>query len=128
MTAPGVEVKLTGPLFQPGVSRKIVNEINQALDKVAKVGEGHVKQQLYPGHGLITGNLRESVAGDLVKDLHAVIDAGEHVQGANVVYAEAVESGRGSFRGYRMFGRTADYLRQGTAVNEIRDRLMRLLK
>lgn len=87
-----IEVELTGPIFRSGdVERIIGQETGKILDEAALFGETAVKTQLFPGHGLITGFLRESVTGARVDSLHTIIDAGEFTQGSNVVYARFIE-------------------------------------
>lgn len=117
-----LSIDIRGTVFEAGMQRGLLRRMNEGLDEVAKIGEGDVKSQLYPGHGFVTGNLREAVAGDLIDDLVAVIDAGEHIQGKNIVYAEWIEAGKSRrptrFRGYRMFARTTRRLRD-LPVNEI---------
>ena len=69
------------------------DEVLSALEKAKKRGleaiglaaEGHAKKELYPGHGLDTGRLRNSIA-------HAVYDDAAYI-GTNVEYAPHVELG-----------------------------------
>ena len=109
MAAPGFEVRATGPLFDPDAPQHIVDAVNLGLLELATIeGSNNVKDQLYPGHGRITGNLRNHVGADLVDDLVAQIDAGKNRFGANLVYASWVEgisakNERSSFKGYQMF-------------------------
>lgn len=87
------DVKFKGVIWNSKkVERIIGQETEKVLDEAAMFGEVTVKSQLYPGHGLRTGFLRESVTGTRVNSLHAVIDAGEVTQGKNVVYANYIES------------------------------------
>jgi len=87
------DVQLKGTIFNPRKVEKIIGEeIEGMLDEASMFGETAVKSQLFPGHGLVTGYLRESVSGVRVDSLHAVIDAGEVTQGKNVVYASFIES------------------------------------
>ena len=104
------KANITGPLSHGRVRIKkdIVSAANDGLTKIALVGEGYVKKDLYRGHGVLTGHLRASISGGLRKNLVSVVDAGQMLQGQNVVYAEWVETGkrRGRqtrFRGYGMF-------------------------
>ena len=101
---------ITGPLSRGRVRIKkdIVSAANDGLTKIALVGEGYVKKDLYRGHGVLTGHLRASIAGGPKKNLVSVVDAGQMLQGRNVVYAYWVETGirRGrqtAFKGYGMF-------------------------
>lgn len=106
-----INIDVDGPMFRAGIQRGVIEGINDGIDEIMKIGEGDVKKQLYVGHGFRTGNLREAVAGDVISDLHGVIDAGAHVEGRNVVYAEWIEGiaarNRSTrFKGYRMFRNT----------------------
>ena len=88
----GTDVQFKGVIWSPRKVEKIIGqETEKILDEAAMFGETAVKTQLFPGHGLITGYLRESVTGTRVDSLHAVIDAGEVTQGKNVVYANFIE-------------------------------------
>ena len=88
----GTDVQFKGVIWSPRKVEKIIGqETEKILDEAAMFGETAVKTQLFPGHGLITGFLRESVTGIRVDSLHAVIDAGEVTQGKNVVYANFIE-------------------------------------
>ena len=86
------DVTFTGPIFDSRKVEKIMGEeVSKILDEAALFGETAVKTQLFPGHGVVTGFLRESVAGTRIDSLHTIIDAGEVVQGKNVVYANFIE-------------------------------------
>ena len=89
------DVTFKGPIFDRRKVEKIMGqEFDKILDEAALFGEAAVKNQLFPGpppHGVVTGFLRESVAGTRIDSLHAIIDAGEVVQGKNVVYANFIE-------------------------------------
>ena len=101
------DVKFTGVIWNSKKVEKIIGqETKKVLDEAAQFGEIAVKQQLYPGHGLLTGFLRESVTGTRVDRLHAIIDAGEVTQGKNVVYANYIEGL------YRMFYNAWQLLRR----------------
>ena len=104
------KTKFTGPLSHGKVRTKkdIIAAANTGLTDLALVGEGYVKKQLYRGHGVQTGHLRASISGGLQKNLVAVVDAGQQLQGRDVIYAGWVETGirRGvqtAFAGYGMF-------------------------
>ena len=87
----------------PKVMKEIVNR--GLLDLATIEGSNHVKDQLYPGHGRITGNLRNHVGANLIQDNVAVIDAGETRYGADIQYAEKVE------KRYGMFAKTRERIR-----------------
>jgi hypothetical protein len=113
-----VKIRKTGKFFDDPQGR-LLDAANRALTDIAVDGSVRVKKQLYPNHGRVTANLRNHVAGSLVKNLHARIDAGETRYGKNLVYATWVEgiSSRNktsSFKGYKMFKNVEDYIRRGS--------------
>jgi hypothetical protein len=118
MPPPSVRVHSDGPLFIDPVG-SLQSAADRALIDIAVMGANKVKEQLYPGHGRITANLRNHVSGGLVKSLHAQIDAGELRYGRNLVYAGWVEgisslNKRSVFKGYGMFKNVADWLKRGS--------------
>lgn len=116
------DVKFKGVIWNSKkVERIIGQETEKVLDEAAMFGEVTVKSQLYPGHGLRTGFLRESVTGTRVNSLHAVIDAGEVTQGKNVVYANYIESL------YQMFANALTAIRQKNLGKLLAGRIARRL-
>jgi len=108
MSELGFEIEIKGKLFDPRADKNLLKAINQGLTRMALVSEDRTKGQLWKGHGVVTGHLRRSISGELVRDLVAQTDAGLVRQGANVIYASWIEgtSTRNSttnFKGYRMF-------------------------
>ena len=109
MSELGFEIEIKGKLFNPLVDKKLVIAMNQGVANMALAGEARVKGQLIPYKKVyITGHLHGSIAGNLVKDLVAQVDAGAVKRGANTVYASWIEgtSSRNrttKFKGYHMF-------------------------
>jgi hypothetical protein len=105
-----VNVSVSGPLFQHG-GAPVRNAIDEAIKDLMAEGEERVKDQLYKGHGLLTGHYRRSVHGELVKSLHGVVND------SNVVYGPWLE-GVGSrnqttrFKGYAMFRNATQHLQR----------------
>jgi hypothetical protein len=102
----------TGPIFSPNVSKAVKTAVGHGLFDIAVEITGDVQEQLYPGHGWVTGRLRGSIGARQFSDLGYEVRSGA-ITGEPVVYAAWVETGRrrGSqtrFRGYHMFERTAD--------------------
>ena len=103
--------KFKGPMFQTGsqVSMGFQEAVNRGLLDLATIeGSNKVKEQLYPDHGRITGNLRNHIGANIIKDNVAQIDAGEFRYGANLIYSAWVEgisakNKTSSFKGYQMF-------------------------
>ena len=118
MPQPNIEFRYSGPLFLDPVN-SLQKAADRALTDIAVMGANKVKEQLYPNHGRVTANLRNHVGGNLVKSLHAQIDAGEARYGRNIVYAGWVEgisslNQRSVFKGYGMFKNVEDWLRRGS--------------
>jgi len=119
MPQPTTTIKLNGPLFD--APRQLSLGLQEAVDRglldLAQFeGANKVKEQLYPGHGRVTGNLRNHI-GAKMRDHVAQFDAGETLaaDGRNLVYASWVEgiSARNessSFKGYGMFQKAYDHL------------------
>jgi hypothetical protein len=101
-----VKFEVEGPVLGADVPKVMKEIVNRGLlDLVTIEGSNHVKDQLYPGHGRITGNLRNHVGANLIQDNLAVIDAGETRYGADIQYAEKVE------KRYGMFAKTRERIR-----------------
>ena len=98
--AKNLDIEFKGAIFDARKVEKIIGqETSKVLDKAALDGESAVKVQLYkPDHGVVTGFLRESVAGTRVNALTTIIDAGEVLQGSQVVYANRIEGIFSMFR------------------------------
>jgi len=108
---PTTTFKLKGPMFEKPaqISLGFAEAVNRGLlDLVTIEGANKVKEQLYPGHGRVTGNLRNHIGASIVRDYIAQVDAGEARYGANLIYSGWVEgissrNKRSTFKGYGMF-------------------------
>jgi hypothetical protein len=83
------------------------------MEKCAKEMAADVKKQLYPGHGYVTGNLRNSIQVHRSDTLGTVTMGSNVGAGDPVIYTYWVETGkrRGAqtrFRGYHMFQNTSN--------------------
>lgn len=121
-----ITIKQTGPLFAPNVSRQVKAAAREGLFDIASEIVGDVQEQLYAGHGWVTGRLRGSIGARQFSDLGYEVRSGA-ITGQPVVYAAWVETGqRGGvqtrFRGYHMFERTA------AAWNNKRTRISHLME
>ena len=102
--------KINGPMFddETQISLGFAEAVNRGLLDLAQFeGANKIKEDLYPGHGRITGNLRSHI-GASVKDGVAQIDAGAALYGENLIYSSWVEgistrNQRSTFKGYGMF-------------------------
>ena len=112
MAAVGFDIKQTGPLFAEDMPQNLLEAVNSGLLELALIeGSNDVKDQLYEGHGFVTGNLKNHIGADLVDDLVAQVDAGKNRYGANLEYAAWIEgigsrNPRSRFKGYHMFENT----------------------
>ena len=107
MGAPGITITKKGPLLDPNVSMVMERAIRAGLFDVAAEIVGTVQEQLYAGHGWVTGRLRGSIGARQFSDLGYEVTSGA-ITGQPVVYAYWVETGRhrgaqSRFKGYRMF-------------------------
>ncbi len=85
--------------------------IKQGLEAIGLAAEGHAKKNLYPGHGLDTGRLRNSISHETDKEAAYI--------GTNVEYAPYVELGARGRKGLH-------YLQQ--AATEHADEYKRLME
>ncbi len=104
----GVRVVTSGALFRLG-GGPIQDGIKDAIIDMVARGEILVKEQLFPGHGLVTGHYRRSVHGELEDSRNGVI------HDSNVIYGPWLEgtSSRNAstrFKGYAMFRRSRQQL------------------
>jgi len=111
-----VKIITSGPLFNNADDR-LSEAVNRGLLDIAVMAGVKVQEQLYSGHGRVTGFLRSKVAGNTIGNLHVQVDAGETRLGANVVYANWVEgiterNKTSRFKGYFMFKNVYDWLKR----------------
>jgi len=102
----------TGPIFAPNISQEVKSAVRQGLFDIADEITGDVHEQLYAGHGWVTGRLRGSIGARQFSDLGYEVRSGA-VTGDVVPYTYWIETGRRGgvqtrFRGYQMFERTAN--------------------
>ena len=109
MAEVGFTFKQTGPLFDKDMPKNLIEAVNSGILELALIeGSNEVKDQLYEGHGFISGELKRHIGADLVEDLVAQVDAGRKRYGKNLVYAAWIEgigkrNPRSRFKGYSMF-------------------------
>lgn len=102
-----ISVQLVGPIFSRSVGATMKNAVRQGLFDVAAEITGTVQEQLYPGHGWVTGRLRGSIGARQYSDLGYEVKSGA-TTGSPLSYTYWIETGkRGgrqtAFRGYQMF-------------------------
>jgi len=97
-----VQIRVSGPVFGPGAAAIVEDAVRETIGDILARGEELVKEQLYPGHGLVTGHYRRSIRGERTDSQHG------RIHDSNVIYGpwlEGVGSRNSStrFRGYSMF-------------------------
>ena len=110
--------KIKGPMFESGtqITQGFAEAVNRGLLDMAQIeGANRVKEQLYPGHGRVTANLRNHIGASVTKDYEAQVDAGAHLLGANIIYSSWVEgissrNKKSTFKGYGMFKNAYDHI------------------
>ena len=110
--------KVKGPMFESGtqITQGFAEAVNRGLLDMAQIeGANKVKDELYPGHGRVTANLRNHIGASVTKDYEAQVDAGAHHLGANIIYSSWVEgissrNKKSVFKGYGMFQNAYDHI------------------
>jgi hypothetical protein len=128
MATPSVVVRLRGPFFSTTIPPVIVGALNDAIGDLVTEGEGKVKLQLYPGHGLITGHYRRSIHGEIASSLHGRIHDSKVIYGP---WLEGVSSRNQTtrFKGFAMFRNARqqlDRIAAGVLQNRVSKALARL--
>jgi len=126
MATPTTTFKMNGPMFETPtqVGLGFAEAVNRGLLDLATIeGANKVKEQLYPGHGRITANLRNHIGASIVRDYVSQVDAGEARYGANLIYSSWVEgiSKRNKtsvFKGYGMFQNAYDHINNNPKLYE----------
>jgi len=126
-TKPTTTFKLKGPVFNTPsqVSLGFQEAVNRGLLDLATIeGSNKVKEQLVPGHGRVTGNLRSHIGAAVTEDNVAQIDAGEHQHGKNIIYSAWVEGistknrARPGFPGWHMFENVYNHINNNPKLYE----------
>lgn len=72
----------------------------RGLEAIGESAESYAKEELYEGHGVDTGNLRNRISNSVLNDDSVII-------GTNVKYAPYVELGHRGFPGYHFLQKAA---------------------
>jgi hypothetical protein len=125
MATPTTTFKIKGPIFDSSAPATLRKAVNRGLLDLATIeGSNKVKEQLYPDHGRVIGDLRNHVAANLVRDNLAQLDAGEYRYGSNLNYSNWVEGidarnrARPGFPGWHMFQNVYERLDNNPALYE----------
>lgn len=106
--------KTTGPFFQYG-GKPIEEATRELIRDITKEGEAKVEVQLYPGHGVLTGQYKRSIHHAFKSSMHGVIDEGPGERTA--IIGKFLEAGRyygdgRRFKGYRIWRKTVNHLKR----------------
>jgi phage gpG-like protein len=88
----------------PQLAVKFPQAVGDIVKQAASDVEAQAKSQLYEGHGVDTGNLKNSIQWDMTGDTTAEVSA-------NTEYAVYVEYGHHSFSGYGYMTKGAEAVR-----------------
>ena len=105
-----VSVTLSGPLLSRAGAEQLAAGIRAGLEAAGKRGTTAVTEQLSAGHGLRSGEFRDSIHDTVTGPRTATVEA----QG--IIYDTWLESGphgrqpEGSFHGYQLFEHAASKL------------------
>ena len=117
-----IHSKATGPFFQFG-NRPIAEATADLVKDLIREGEAKVEAQLYPGHGVATGEYKRSIHGTIVKSALGIVDIGPD---RNAIVGKFLELGRywpstgHRFRGLFFFRKATQHLRR--IANEVAGR------
>lgn len=118
----GISIRQRGPLLAGKGPAEVQEAMRGTIKELVAEGERAVKLQLYPRHGLLTGNYRRSIHGELENSLHG------RVHDSNIVYGPWLEgiSSRNAttrFKGYAMFRNATQQLQR--MVGNVLDKYVR---
>lgn len=128
MPVGSMQVKLRGPVLNGQAPPIIKEALKGAIGDLTAEGERKVKLQLFPGHGLVTGNYRRSIHGEVSSSFHGRIHDSSVVYGP---WLEGVSSRnqRTRFKGYAMFRNARqqlDRIARAVLQNRVSQALQRL--
>lgn len=117
--------KTTGPFFAYG-GKPIEEATVELIKDITKEGEAKVEAQLYPGHGVRTGEYKRSIHHAFQSSMHGVIDEGPGER--TRILGKFLEAGRyygngRRFKGYGHWRKTVAHLRR--LANEMAGKAMK---
>lgn len=122
-------VTFSGPFFRGDPSRLVKESTLEIARETTDYAKEAVKDQLYPGHGVLTGKFRASVTGEIQQSRHGVVFARDVVKGPWLESGAGHRYGSTRFRGYAMFRRGRDRTQSEVPriANKVVDQLVRKL-
>ena len=124
MPAMEVEIEIKGRIGDVDkMKRDIMKAANDGLLELGlEEAVPKVKDQLYPGHGFVTGALHRSIDASPQGDLVVQVDAGKSRYGSNLRYANKIENR------YRMFGNMASAITVAMYERYVGNKIMEAVK
>lgn len=103
-----------GPFFTLGVT-PVLESMHRSVDELANEGAIQVQQQLTSGHGVLTGEYRSGIHGQMTDSMHGGVSDGNAIIGS---WLEGTNSRNHStrFKGYGIFRKALQRL-NGLAQN-----------
>ena len=99
---PEIKVTLSGPFLTGQPAVVVDNTMRRTIAELVAMGEIDVSEQLYPGHGLVTGHYRRSIHGEVLNSRNGTVHDSKVIYGP---WLEGVTSRnqRTRFKGYAAF-------------------------
>ncbi len=98
------------------VVKEVTNKVRQAWSEIGQAVASEAQKQLYPGHGVVSGELRSSIRATATVEKNGRLTL---QVGSPLPYALYIEIGGHNFNGYR-------YLRIGLA--KVTPRILEFIK
>ena len=112
-----VHYKVTGPFFDQMLnSGKAFDQANREwVTGLIREGEAKVNAQLYPGHGVATGEYKRSLQGRILNSQHGIVQQAGDRRNAivgNWLEGRRSRNARHRFRGYGIWRKTRAHVRR----------------
>ena len=122
-------ITMKGPLFN---NKSLNKGARKGLINVLLEGQKNVQEQLYPGHGFLTGALSRSIQGKLTNGTGKTLKG--DIKSTGIPYDFWIETGirsgsQSKFRGYHMFKDTYRKLTRTDLIEKIMTKeIMKVLR
>lgn len=107
-----IDAKITGPFFDYG-TRAIEDANREWVEDMIREGEAKVEAQLYPGHGVATGEYKRHIGSKILSSAHGQIHGATDKRNAIVgawLEGSSSRNERHRFKGYHMWRSTRSHL------------------
>ena len=111
-----ISTKVSGPFFELQ-GEPLKDAMRATIHDLIREGEAKVEQQLYPGHGVRTGEFKSTIHDRIVHSALGVVLSDNSVKGKVLERGRYWSSTGHRFKGYAMFRKAAQHLRK--IANEI---------